>query len=882
MSRSNEVGDTPKKLLASQSAIMTTPATEETTYRYKLEKSFGQLEGRPHEWNRLGKDIDHLKYEVLLATERKLPVFDYDLPLIGNVFTRKPRVSSGDNTRSSGMKTILKSKTILKNPTLKKSLTKQKTNSLSKSKNLSITKTSEFRSTAKSNTKKLAGKFNTVRSPLDKEDSVNKGMVKAKTLKAGKGSVSKGKTKEGLKPKTLKHSVTSKDPKKSASIQESDIETNDNKKNRVEEREKINSKKDSIDSFKEELDKRSGNEDVVRELRAKKPRAAPQDQHNTSKDSIQSAHEKDSLKKSQTYNQSRENEYSKQEKKDLKIEELDKDYAPKAEAIPRTDYNKGHNGKEEYERQLHEGEVYDDTKGSTKDFTKNFSRSPLTDYKAQAPAYNNEFRTAPIDIYERGEPGRSYLGKEEYGRRDTSPVGYSREAAISGREYDRQPLEYNRRFNDFHGSELRRRTPRAGEYNFERTSDSYAPYQRKYPAGKYDQYPTAREYERLYDPYNQRKIETRDYYGARQPSYEIGSSSIGEYGKKYREELPRSEYEATSPDTYRREYSGMQPRGNYERGVTGVYEVRSESPRYLSQPMEYGRRDAGGSYGLRSGHGVLGVSEYGLRDDYRGDLLGAEESARPYEVSPRGEDEMNNLYRGRVPRPGDYEGRGRLGGDIGEYSSKVEGIKRNEYGRLASIEEDRINYPEGERRCEAGRSYPRNEEYDRPIRNKHLINELQVNKEPKSEVYERNELYELEYGRGRPYADRNKGVPDAIDEAEELFKDYDTAKPKREYERSRSLEKKNAEQIIEEEIKERRGRTPKKFSLRDSIKRLASPSARVTESNWLRKMPEFKELESKVGTEQALVLTKQYDAHCWKCFGKDLLLAPYDFKSKEG
>eukprot|EP00826_Nyctotherus_ovalis_P055143 TRINITY_DN7306_c0_g1_i13.p1 TRINITY_DN7306_c0_g1~~TRINITY_DN7306_c0_g1_i13.p1 ORF type:complete len:185 (-),score=66.55 TRINITY_DN7306_c0_g1_i13:78-632(-) len=153
-------------------------------------------------------------------------------------------------------------------------------------------------------------------------------------------------------------------------------------------------------------------------------------------------------------------------------------------------------------------------------------------------------------------------------------------------------------------------------------------------------------------------------------------------------------------------------------------------------------------------------------------------------------------------------------------------------------------------------------------------------------VLQDNELEEpyIEHGRGKAYADRDKGVPDTIDEAEELFKDYERAKPKREYERSKTLEKSNNEELepIEEEgMRRARVRSPKRQGPKtSSIERLASPSRRVTETSWLRDTPEFKELENKVGTRKALQMSKVYDKHCWKCFGKDLLLEPYNFESK--
>jgi len=783
MNRSNEFNDTPKKVLASQSMTMATPATQETTHRYKVEKSFGQTEKRPHEWNKLEKDIGYLKYEVLLATERKLPVFDYDLPLIGNVLERKAQ------TRSNRIQSTTKSG-------LKKSLTKQKTNSLSK------TKRSEFRSTDKSNLRKQPEK-------LDKEGSGDKGIMKAKTLRQTKGSVNK-----------------------------------DKKVNKLRKGGKDNSKKNSISSFKEELDKKKeleGNDEVKREFGVKSLRADPSsqgnetlhkeyiDQHknyNVPKDNLQSTYEKESLKKPQTYTE--------QEKKDLRIEELDKDYAPKGEFIPRTGYNKG------YERRMPEDRIYEDTKGSTRDYTKNFGRSPLIDYKTQASIYNDEFRTAPIDIYE----------KRGYGRQSS--------------EYDRGP-------SVFQGSEFMRRTPRVGEYNYERISGSYAPYQGNYP--------TAKEYERLYDSYLQRSLERKAYYGTEDPNYEIDSPITDKYGKKYREQLPRSGYEATSPETYHREYSGIQPRSSLERSYPESYEVRrSEPPKYLSQrPMDYERRDLGRSYGLRSEYGerVPGIGEYrGIpRDNYRGDLLDTKEPARLYEALPRDEYEGVNSYKGRLPRAGDY-------GDGG-------GI-RNEYGRLVTPESNeyigpKVEYSkeEQERTYGVGRDYPRSEEFDRPIRSQYAIHESKPEDHLREYGKRYKEPYELEYSKGRSYTDHNERVPDTIDEAEELFKDYERGKPSREYGRSKSINKKNTDEALDEDVvNERRGRTPKRASLRASIERLTSPHCRVTESNWLRETPGFKELEGRVGTEQALLLAKEYDAHCWKCFGKDQLLAPYKCKSK--
>jgi len=141
----------------------------------------------------------------------------------------------------------------------------------------------------------------------------------------------------------------------------------------------------------------------------------------------------------------------------------------------------------------------------------------------------------------------------------------------------------------------------------------------------------------------------------------------------------------------------------------------------------------------------------------------------------------------------------------------------------------------------------------------------EYDKIPRESKYDDIEAYNRfrhnEYENG-PYEIKK----DSLEEAEELLRNYERAKPRREYGRAKSVDKKCYKNSIEKDTR------------RESIERLTSP--KIVNTDWLRDMPEFKKLERKLGTKKALLLCEQYDKHCWKCFGKDLLLAPYNLKSK--
>lgn len=534
---------------------------------------------------------------------------------------------------------------------------------------------------------------------------------------------------------------------------------------------------------------------------------------------------RDNVQRPQSYNEGKyypELGSPEQAKRDLRIEELDRDYAP------RTD-NTLNKGLSNYGQRFPQEQTYGNTKGSTRD------------YNVIPSGYKDEYRTAPIEFYE-GEPKR--VGSAvEFGRRDRP---YSTEVGIGG-----ENIGYNKGAND-----LFRRTPRGNEYGYERAPEAY---DKNYPTTK--DLHISGNYERPFE----RNMDQR--YGA--SGYEMGSPR--EYEKKFREQPLGSEYMATSPETYNREYSTIQPRSSFERSQPEPYDTkRFDSSRYQPQAsMDYGRRDLGGDPRIKYDERAPSVGEYGkrptLKDIYQNEPLDLEEGAKPYEDPFR--DPGTNNYSERRPLEGKYP--------------RYDKLPERGYPRYEEYDKEPIGKPQETR--------------DPSVHYDDFIPSEYARKQPRKRTGLTDNLEEIgegiepedEYARNKPYADYNKGVPDVIDEldeADELAKDYERAKPKREYERSKSLERRDTEVVSDEDQivneRERRfARSPRRFNLKHSIERLSSPHHRVTEE-WLRKMPEFIELERQVGIKEALKLAEQYDKHCWKCFGKHLLLEPYNFKSK--
>eukprot|EP00826_Nyctotherus_ovalis_P055141 TRINITY_DN7306_c0_g1_i10.p1 TRINITY_DN7306_c0_g1~~TRINITY_DN7306_c0_g1_i10.p1 ORF type:complete len:1395 (-),score=309.97 TRINITY_DN7306_c0_g1_i10:131-4315(-) len=592
-----------------------------------------------------------------------------------------------------------------------------------------------------------------------------------------------------------------------------------------------------------------------------------------------------------------------QERRDLRIEELDKNYAPRADymqkdiSAPRAHYSRDYEAKaSSHEKPQGYPRAYDETKGSTRGYAGNYGELPSTVYPDFASERsNNNYRTAPIETYDRREPGRygPEGTKDDYGRRNISPEGYEREGQVRRDSYARKapriegdygrerPLDYDRAPNEF-----LRRTPRAESHGLERrlpTSETYDD-QRRY------------EHPRIFSTGGYLpRADTRTPHERESP--------IGEYTKSRRQPLA-SEYDAvaTSPETYRDSI----PRSSLERAL--FYEA-TRPDRYVG--VEHGR---GGLEGVAGEY--KDRDKGGARESYRGEFAAPKEIAGPYKGLPRNDIHAlapSDDYRERLPDRIDYTKR--LPEDT---YSRPQSLGKAGKERITRPPRDEYERRHTDRAPEGGhaRDYVRNEEFDREYGGGKGRDEYGVKRpledvvpEDPEKLYDNylpseygrrpmrgrdneegvlqdNELEEpyIEHGRGKAYADRDKGVPDTIDEAEELFKDYERAKPKREYERSKTLEKSNNEELepIEEEgMRRARVRSPKRQGPKtSSIERLASPSRRVTETSWLRDTPEFKELENKVGTRKALQMSKVYDKHCWKCFGKDLLLEPYNFESK--